>query len=119
VNGPVSVLESAALELLSARAGEHAPKLREQISKIQVTDRRRDRSGLFSYFEVPKYLVAATIPEMRLSGIKGTHPKLKDGADFILFVQWGAVAFLEAYTFSGEPWPESEDEMKLDYHYRL
>jgi hypothetical protein len=109
-------LESAVIDMLVPQAGKHMDDLRGQLQKASIRERRKDETGFFTFFMFPNESETHDLPDMILSGIKGNHPSLRHGVDFILFIRNGTI-FLEAYTFAGEPWPDDEDKMTFEKIY--
>jgi hypothetical protein len=106
-------LESRVINLLIPHAGIHEALLRTQLQISSVEDRKKDKNGFFTYFSIPAENKVNTLPDMILSGIRGTHPSMDHGVEFILFIRNGRVSILEAYSLGGESWPEDEDKMTL------
>ena len=115
-------LEGRVLSLLLDGEAVGLETLRKQLSLAKVTRREFTGVGFFSTLEVPEHL-----PRLSFSGQiafgdvqLGCKP-LKDGAGFVLFLEDGELAVLEAYTYGDDFWPDSlgksDDTTKYEVSY--
>jgi len=111
----LSTLERAALEKLLA--GEHAglELLRNQISYISNVKRVFTGVGFLTNFVVsPEASRLSILRKIRFGDVVATSPMLRNGVEFLLYVDEGAIAGLEGFTID-EAWPDPFDTYELGY----
>src|SRR6266568_178399 len=109
-------LERAVLDMLLA--GEHSmlEALRAQLAVCTLTSRDMSGVGFFTSLAVPP-----KAPRLPVRGrtrpfgdVLADFPGSGHGAWFLLYLEDGALAMLEGYTFA-DPWPADSSEFSLRY----
>ena len=86
--------------------------LREQLSVSFVLKRERSGTGFFVDFAVPESVERLSNRErFVIQGIGAKIPNLEIDASFVLFIEEGAISFLEGIAY--EEWPEKIDKYEL------
>ena len=103
------------LRVLLAIASKHEEResLLKQVMSGDVSEREYTGVGFYSQFELPE--TAPCVNSWKFGEVPqafGTHPKLDEGACFILWMKDGQIAQLEAYSNSGD-WPEDESLFEI------
>jgi hypothetical protein len=84
-----------------------------QLAYALAGDLERTGVGFFRPFTVPVSApIARSLPDARIDIGYAEHPDLVGGAMFMLNVEEGAVACLEAITMTGD-WPRDEESFLL------
>lgn len=109
-------LERAVLDKLLA--GDHPvlATLRAQVAVCTVISRELTGVGFFSSLMVPPAAPRAPVRGRAppFGDVKANFRAVQHGAGFLLYVEDGALAMLEGYTFD-EAWPVDTDEFSLQY----
>lgn len=108
-------LEGAVLDKLLD--GEHLDLeiLRAQVKALVVEKREMTGVGFYTHLSVPSSI--ERLPRkasFQIKDVTAHIPGLKNGAGFILFVNDGAVDFLEGFTYD-EAWPDQVRKFELEY----
>lgn len=117
VNGEVpatpdlTLLERTVLETALGGARPELAALRGQVDAARVVSRTPSGVGFVTRLEVPP-AVAAASTDLALPPVTGTHPALREGAEFLLQVKNGRLHSLEAYCFEGM-WPQDDQGFTL------
>ena len=99
-------LERAVLEKLLCGDLPLLTQLRQQLSKCHVAKREYSGVGFFTDFIIPEDISRTPGLDIQFGDVIGSHPELKNGAGFVLFIKNGVLDMLEGYTYD-EPWPSS------------
>jgi hypothetical protein len=108
-------LQKQVLEMLLNGDDEVLAILREQAKHGSVTSNKETGVGFYAEFVVPSEKQRTPgCQTFRLTDVHGTAAGVNHGLGFVLFVNDGALAGLEGYTYD-EPWPNEIRELKLTY----
>lgn len=109
----INDLESRALNLLLAGDHPALAVLRRQMASVVVSRREFTGVGFLTDFlvgDAPRLGQA----RLQLGDVGATAPGLRNGIGFVLFVENGAIATIEAHTYD-EPLPDDLCECALFY----
>ena len=107
-------LERAVLGAAAERAGEFGPQLVAQLNAATVAMRTPSGVGFVTKLVVPQTLVLADQQAVvELPTIRGAHPHLPAGAEFVLQIKGGRLNSIEAFCYEGM-WPGDESLFELD-----
>lgn len=101
-------MEKRVLELLLAGADDRLAILRAQLSRATVDRREMSGAGFFTYLSIPAD-VALLVPgpkRMVIGDVYAEASGLQHPAGFLLFVDDGALNFLECF-IADDRWPET------------
>jgi hypothetical protein len=108
-------LQKQVLEMLLNGDDEVLAILREQAKHSSVTSNKETGVGFYTEFAVPSEIQRAPGRQtFRIADVNGTAASVNHGLRFVLFINDGALARLEGYTYD-EPWPTEIRELKLTY----
>jgi len=111
----ISTLERNVMAMLLAGDNPKLHVLREQFRVAQVVSRELTGVGFYTTFlippEAPRLVEAKSL---RLGDVSADIDGLQHGAGFLLFINGGAIDFLEGFSFD-EPWPVSTERFQLSY----
>ena len=108
-------LQNQVLEMLLNGDDDVLGILREQAKHGSVTSNKETGVGFYTEFVVPSEIQrAAGHHTFRLADVNGTAANINHGFGFVLFINDGALAGLEGYTYD-EPWPNEIRDLKLTY----
>ena len=111
----LTTLENEALGMLLAGNTPELEILRQQIAGAAVSKREFTEVGYFTYFDVP-----SNVPRLEkrerivISDIEAEIQGLQCGAGVMLFIDGGALNFLEVVSSAG-PWPGKFEGFTLTY----
>jgi hypothetical protein len=107
----LTVLEREILSRAFAGAGHGLARLRDQLAGAEVVSRTASGVGFLTKFRVPASLPAA-VPAPSIPAVRGRHPMLPGGAEFLVELRDGRLHCLEAFALSGM-WPPDETGFSL------
>jgi hypothetical protein len=108
-------LQKQVLEMLLNGDDEVLAILREQAKHGSVTSNKETGVGFYAQFVVPSEIPRAPGHQtFKLADVNGTAANVNHGLGFVLFINDGALAGLEGYTYD-EPWPNEIGDLKLTY----
>ena len=104
----LNAMEKRALEMLLAGADDRLAILRSQLNSATVDRREMSGVGFFTHFSIPPDgpLLVAGPRRIVLGDVYAEVNGLQHPAGFLLFVDDGALNFLECFIFD-ERWPET------------
>ena len=111
----LTFVEEQVMRKLLAGEDDALAGLRQQLEKAEVSSRRLTGIGFYTYFSMP-----TEVPRLpghqsfKLGDVNGTAANLQYGAGFLLYVNDGAIAMLEGYTYD-EAWPDNVEGLELTY----
>lgn len=88
--------------------------LHQQLAVCRIVKRDATGVGFYTYLDVSSYEGPRPTLNLKFGDVVAQIPGLEHGAGFLLYVEAGLLAMLEAYTF-GEPWPDRIEDFKLHY----
>jgi len=107
-------LERAVLGSAVERAGEFAAQLAAQLDAAEVVLRTPSGVGFVTKLTVPETLVLADQQAVvDLPTVRGVHPHLPAGAEFVLQIKGGRLNSIEAFCYEGM-WPGDESLFQLN-----
>lgn len=103
-------LERAVLEAIT----DSHPDLRAQLDGLGVCDREMTGVGFFTKFRVAPSAHSLPSPSRLALGahVSAETSALERGIGFVLFVEDGRLALLEAFTYD-EPWPDEIERFTI------
>ncbi len=107
----LSDLEQAVLSTALAGDGTGMSSLRRQLPAVQVMSRTLSGVGFVTRVQVADELPAA-LPVPAMPIVRGEHPELPGGAEFLLQLKDGRLHTIEAFCFEGI-WPADESAFRL------
>lgn len=108
-------LERQVMEALLAGNEPALQLLAHQFKTATVTTRELTGAGFYTTFLImPQAPRLEGSKAIRLGDVTAEIDGLQSGAGFVLFVNNGAIEFLEGFSY-GEPWPEKVDNFRLSY----
>ena len=117
--GGLSQFEEDALRALLAGSGTVLAGLRRQLAFAHVTERTYSGVGVFTTIRVPDELAVDELRARRRAWIADVSavdvPGVQRGIGFVLFVEHGRLATLEAFTFGDEAWPRAVEKYRFEY----
>ena len=114
-NQPLTLLEKAVLEKMLIGNNRVFEVIKEQLASATVSKRELTGSGFFTRFA----LRASTkkLPKkskFMIADVSAKIPRLKNGADFILWIENGVILSLEGFTYD-EAWPKEITSFELAF----
>ena len=108
----LSDLERTVFDTALAGEGAETDILRRQLSEATVMSRTASGVGFVTRLRIPDELPGVSLSYV-LPVVRGEHPQLPGGAEFILQLKNGRLHTIEAFCFEGM-WPEDEAAFRFD-----
>lgn len=111
----LTILEQAVLDKLLAGEDPLLRVLREQTARARLAERTATGVGFYCHLILPDDFIEVASPrDFEIADVKADIVGLQDGAEFVLFVRDGRLAWLEGFTI-GEDWPTEITDFQLKY----
>lgn len=111
----LTFVEEQVMRKLLAGEDDALAVLRQQLEMAVVSSRKLTGVGFYTSFSIPSEAPRLPgHPSFKLGDVNGTAANLQYGAGFLLYVNDGAIAMLEGYTYD-EAWPDNVDGLELTY----
>ena len=108
-------LEDQVMRMLLAGNDDVLAVLRQQIEQAQISSRKLTGAGFYTEFSIPSEIARLVGRQsFKLGDVNGTAANIKHGLGFLLYVNDGAIAMLEGYTYD-DPWPDNVEGLMLTY----
>lgn len=112
--GQLTPFERKVLDACLAGAHADLALLRNQLERVQVTDRSHTSAGGYAEFTVPGDMPRAANSELRIGDVDLKIAGISHGVATILYAIDGALRFIEFATY-GEDWPETPELLGIGY----
>ncbi len=107
----LTVLEQAVLHEVVQAAGDASASLEAQVASAEVASRTSSGVGFVTRLKLTGG--AAAVPSaLQLPVVKGSHPSIPGGAEFMVELKDGQLHTVEAFCFSGM-WPDNDEQFTL------